>query len=240
MPTRTCGQYHPLPLLRTVGGLAPTLGAQVGSVSPLRGPFLQEGYAATRWQWYHPKCKLQGTYTVFQVHASAAEERLTFRDSENIWLSPWACGQQHHKLRTSQALVRIPRLPQLLRVAVVVKVAVTSLHTGLQALPGLSHSVPKPSCKGRCYFYQMRRLRFRKVEDLPSVTWPRSDRARLLDSWTFSDPCCTPAIPPENSWGQLRASLWPWHWLFISFILCLLVKHLMPLMAQSESCTGQT
>lgn len=52
--------------------------------------------------------------------------------------------------------------------------------TVLQSLCGLSHSIPKQSYKGRCYFYQMRRLRLRKVEHLPSVRSLGSDRARPL------------------------------------------------------------
>ena len=41
---------------------------------------------------------------------------------------------------------------------------------------------------------------------------------------------------PEASPGQVRAGLLPWCWL--SFILCLLGKHVMPLMGQSESYDG--
>lgn len=69
--------------LRIVGGLALTRGAQVGSVPLLRGPLLHEGCAATRWQWYHPKCKTQDMYEGLRIYAPAPEKRAEvqrFRD----------------------------------------------------------------------------------------------------------------------------------------------------------------
>lgn len=50
----------------------------------------------------------------------------------------------------------------------------------LQALQGLSHFILKQSCKDMCYFYQMRKLRFKsvkRVKKVPSAVWLGSEES---------------------------------------------------------------
>lgn len=68
-----------------MGGQTLTRGALTGSVPPLRELYLEEGYAATRWQWV--------PFKVQNARLSTWEESwVRFRDSENFFLTPWPVG----------------------------------------------------------------------------------------------------------------------------------------------------
>lgn len=77
--------------------LIPPLGAQASSVPLLREHFLQEGYAATRGQWYHPNCKTQDTQKGSQAYALVPENKTEvqkFREHLTDPLDLWSTGSQ--------------------------------------------------------------------------------------------------------------------------------------------------
>lgn len=155
-----------------------TLQALAGSVPLLKGPFLLEGYAATRWQWYHSKCKIQG---------SAPEKRAEVKSSDCISLTwglwttvSWAedftsvCEDifQLDSLSTAASFTwMVSFCPQII------------LHRQMPFLP------------------EERTLRLRKVEYFSGVRQLRSDRARFLGYWASSYLSFTLSIPSRDLSG---------------------------------------
>lgn len=133
-----------LPLIRfpqDSGRLDSDMGSLAGAVSRLRGHFLQEGYAATRWQWHHSKHQMQGS----APEKGAEVQRL----KEHFSMTPLACGQQCHQLRTFQAS----------------EDTASAASSANSSRLYMGYCILSPSNP----YGQVQRLRFRKAENLPNV-----------------------------------------------------------------------
>lgn len=135
-------------------------------------------------------------------------------EAENISLTPEACGQQCHELRTLQVRTLFLLSPI---VAVVVKTIVVSARFTEHWVAGFTRIIsfhPQTILYRQVPFLQMRGLRFRKVENLPSVRWLASDRARLLGCWASSYLSFTLSI---SSWDFSGT---PEGWPTLGVLLC--------------------
>lgn len=167
-----------------VGGLTLALGALTPSGSLLRGPFLREGYAATRWQWYHSKWKMQGS-----APRRGLRSREHFPASLGLWITVSLA-------RAWGGLVRTPSELDSL-------IAITGITRIVSFYPKI---IPyRPSA----IFTRWEHPGLERLSTGPALEWPGSDRARLLGCWASSYLPFTLSIPSRDLSGTAEGWLTP-------------------------------